>query len=389
MDNTTALIDPFELTETQKMIRDTVRDFSNEVLAPRAKEVDRVGEFSWDNFKKMAELGLTGIPISEEYGGAGADNLSYIIALEEIARSCGSTCLTLAAHISLGTMPIYDFGNEAQKKKFVPALAKGEVVGAYGLTEPGAGSDSGATATKAVKVDGGWRVNGSKLFMTNAGVASSYIITGVTDPEKPKHERISAFVLEKGWKGITIAKKEDKLGCRGSDTCLVTFDDVFVPDANLLGERGKGFSYFMKILDGGRIGIGAMALGLARGAYEKAVAYAKERKAFGVPIAQHQAIAFKLADMATDHAAARLLTLRAAAAKGEGRPFTHEASMAKLFASEAAQRAVGNAIQIHGGYGYTEDYPVERFFRDARVQTIYEGTSEIQRLVIAREMLHG
>ena len=276
---TMALADPFELTDTQKMIRDTVREFALKNLAPRAEELDRTGEFPMKNFKEMAELGLTGIPVPEEYGGAGADILSQIIAIEEISKACGSTALTLAAHTSLGTMPIVEFGNEEQKRKYVPPCARGEVIASYGLTEPQAGSDSGATATTATKVAGGWRLQGTKMFMTNASVAGTYVVTAVTDKEAEKHRRISAFILERGWKGISVAKKEDKLGVRASDTCIVNFDDVSVPEGNLLGDRGQGFTYFMKILDGGRIGIGALALGLAEGGYERAVKYARERRA--------------------------------------------------------------------------------------------------------------
>ncbi len=387
MENTLPLVDPFELTDTQKMVRDSVRELAQKKFAPRAKHLDETCEFPLQNFKELAEQGLTGIQVPDEHGGAGADNLSFIIALEEIARVCGSTCLTLAAHTSLGTMPIVYFGSAEQKAKYVPPLAAGEHIGAYGLTEPGAGSDSGSTATKAVKVDGGWRITGSKLYMTNADHSSTMIITAVTDPDAAKHAKISAFILERSWKGITVAKKEDKLGCRASETCFVTFDDVFAPDANLLGERGKGFNYFMQILDGGRIGIGSMALGLAVGGYERALQYARERRTFGKAIGAHQAVGFKLADMAVQIQAARHLLWHAARLKDAGRPYKREAAYGKLFASEMAMRVLKDAIQVLGGYGYMTEYEVERNYRDAKLCEIGEGTSEVQRLVISREIL--
>jgi butyryl-CoA dehydrogenase len=299
-------MDPFELNETQAAIRDLMRDVARKDFAPRAAKLDEAAEFPMDNFRKLAELGLTGITVPEELGGAGADTLSFALALEELAKVCGSTCLTLAAHTSLGTMPIVLFGNADLRGRVVPPNARGETIGAYGLTEPGAGSDSSGTQTRAVKVAGGWTLNGSKLYMTNASVADVMTVTAVTDPDAERHARISAFVLQpKAWKGITIAKKEDKLGCRASDTCYVTFEDVFVPDGHLLGERGRGWTYFMQILDGGRIGIAAMALGLAEGAYERALAYSKERATFGKPIAAHQGVSFLLADMKTEIEAAR------------------------------------------------------------------------------------
>jgi alkylation response protein AidB-like acyl-CoA dehydrogenase len=381
-------MDPFELNETQAAIRDLMRDVARKEFAPRARRLDEAGEFPAENFRKLAELGLTGITVPEALGGAGADTLAFALALEELAKVCGSTCLTLAAHTSLGTMPVVLFGSETLKQAVVPPNARGEAIGAYGLTEPGAGSDSSGTQTRAVKVDGGWRLNGSKLYMTNASVADVMTVTAVTDPEAEKHARISAFVLlPKSWKGITIAKKEDKLGCRASDTCYVTFEDVFVPDGHLLGERGRGWTYFMQILDGGRIGIGAMALGLAEGAYERALAYARERTTFGKPIGAHQGVGFLLADMKTEIEAARHLIWHAARLKDAGRPYHLEASIAKLFASEMAMRVTKNAIQVLGGYGYMAEYEVERAYRDAKLCVIGEGTSEIQRLVIGREIL--
>jgi len=380
-------MDAAELTDIQGMIRESVRDLARKEFAPRAAKLDETGEFPWDNFRKLAELGLTGIPIPEEFGGAGADTLSMAVALEEIARACGSTCLTLAAHTSLGTMPIFLFGSDDLKRRYVPPNAKGETIGAYGLTEPGAGSDSGGTQTTATPAPGGWKINGSKMFMTNASVSHVMTITAVTDREADKHQRISAFVLESKWKGVTVAKKEDKLGCRASDTCYVTFEDVFVPETHLLGERGQGWRYFMEILDAGRIGIGAMALGLAEGAYEKALEYARERKTFGKPIGSHQGVAFMLADMKVEIEAARHLLYHAARLKDAGRSFRLEASMGKLFASEMAMRVCRNAIQVLGGYGYMTEYGVERYYRDAKICEIGEGTSEIQRLVISRNIL--
>jgi alkylation response protein AidB-like acyl-CoA dehydrogenase len=376
-----------ELTEVQTMIRDTIRELARKEFLPRAAALDESGEFPWDNFKKLAELGLTGIPIPESYGGAGADTLSMTIALEEIARACGSTCLTLAAHTSLGTMPIFLFGSEELKRKYVPSNARGETIGSYGLTEPGAGSDSGGTQTMATPTSGGWKINGAKMFMTNASVSSVMTVTAVTDRDLEKHSRISAFVIDSKSKGVTVAKKEDKLGCRASDTCYVTFEDVYVPEGQLLGQRGQGWHYFMQILDAGRIGIGAMALGLAEGAFDKALEYARERKTFGKPIGSHQGVAFMLADMKVEIEAARNLIYHAARLKDAGKPFALEAAMAKLFSSEMAMRVCRNAIQIFGGYGYMTEYGVERYYRDAKLCEIGEGTSEIQRLVISRHLL--
>ncbi len=375
-----------ELTETQQMIRDTVREFANDVVKPRARELDEKGEFSMETFKQMAELGLTGIPIPEEFGGTGADTFSYILAIEELSKVCGSTALGLAAHTSLGTMPIVLFGSDELKQKYVPSNAAGKTIGSYGLTEPGAGSDSGGTQTTAVKTGTGWKINGSKMFMTNASVADVMTITAVTDPESKKHRRISAFVVEPSWKGVTVAKKEDKLGVRGSDTCYVTFEDVSVPESHLLGEQGHGWDYFMEILDAGRISIGAMALGLAEGAYERAHRYAQERNSFGKAIHRHQAVGFMLADMKVEIEAARHLIYHAAHLKDSGKPFKLEASMGKLFASEMAMRVTRNAMQVLGGYGFMSEYEVDRFYRDAKLCEIGEGTSEIQRIVIGREI---
>jgi alkylation response protein AidB-like acyl-CoA dehydrogenase len=376
-----------ELSETQQMVRETVREFSRKELLPRAAKLDVSGEFPWENFRRLAELGLTGIPIPEEYGGAGADTLSMALALEEIAKACGSTCLTLAAHTSLGTMPIFLFGSDELRRRYVPPNARGETIGSYGLTEPGAGSDSGGTQTSATPVPGGWSISGSKIFMTNASVAGVMTITAVTDRQAEKHARISAFVIDPKSKGVVVAKKEDKLGCRASDTCYVTFEEVFVPETGLLGERGQGWRYFMEILDAGRIGIGAMALGLAEGAYEKALEYARERKTFGRPIGAHQGVAFLLADMKVEIEAARHLIYHAARLKDAGKPFRLEASLGKLFASEMAMRVTRSAIQVLGGYGFMTEYGVERYYRDAKLCEIGEGTSEIQRIVISRQIL--
>jgi butyryl-CoA dehydrogenase len=380
-------MEPVELSETQQMVRETVREFSRKELLPRAPKLDVSGEFPWENFRRLAELGLTGIPVPEDYGGAGADTLSMALALEEIAKACGSTCLTLAAHTSLGTMPILLFGSDELRRRYVPPNARGETIGSYGLTEPGAGSDSGGTQTSATPVSGGWSISGSKIFMTNASVAGVMTITAVTDRQAEKHARISAFVVDPKSKGVVVAKKEDKLGCRASDTCYVTFEEVFVPDSGLLGERGQGWRYFMEILDAGRIGIGAMALGLAEGAYEKALEYARERKTFGRPIGAHQGVAFMLADMKVEIEAARHLIYHAARLKDAGKPFRLEASMGKLFASEMAMRVTRSAIQVLGGYGFMTEYGVERYYRDAKICEIGEGTSEIQRIVISRQIL--
>ncbi|MDI6733672.1 MAG: acyl-CoA dehydrogenase [Planctomycetota bacterium] len=369
------------LTEEQKLIQDTVRDFAREFVAPRARELDKSKEFPWESVRKMAELSLMGIPFPEEYGGAGADKLSYIIAVEELARACGSTAITLAAHTSLGSNPIYLFGDESQKTKYLVPLAKGEKIGGLGLTEAQAGSDVRTIKTTAKQTTGGYLLNGNKIFITNANVGSIFTVAAKTD------DKISLFIVEKGMKGFYSAKPEDKLGLRASDTGELVFENCFVPEENLLGNKGEGFKYLMKILDAGRISIGALALGLAQGAFDRAIHYAKERKQFNTPICDFQAIQNILADMATEIAASRLLVYDAAQKADQGLPFIKESSMAKLFASEAAMRVTRNAIQILGGYGYTTEYEVERFYRDAKLCEIGEGTSEIQRLVIARQIL--
>lgn len=376
----------FELTEEQQMIRKMVRDFAEREIMPIAQETDETGEFPWETIHKMAPLGLLGLPIPEEYGGAGADYVSFAIALEEIARACGSAAITLDAHTSLACEPIYLFGTQEQKRKYLVPMARGEKLGAFGLTEPEAGSDAGATKTRAVLDGDEWVINGQKIFITNGSIAEVVIIAAVTDPEKGTRG-ISNFIVEKDTPGFRPGREEEKMGLKGSVTSELFFDDCGVPKENLLGKEGDGFKQFLITLDGGRIAIGAMAVGLAQAAFEKAVAYSKERVQFGQPIANFQAIQWMIADMATEIDAARLLVYRAAWLKDKGVRFTKEAAMAKLYASEAAERACYKALQIHGGYGYTKEYDVERYYRDNRLCAIAEGTSEIQRLVIARQVL--
>jgi len=376
----------FALNEEQELFRKVVRDFAEKEIIPKAQEIDQRGEFPWEIIHKMAELGLMGIPIPEEYGGAGGDTISYAIAIEELARASGSVAITCSAHTSLACMPIYLFGTEEQKRKYLVPLAKGEKIGAFGLTEPGAGSDAASIKTRAVLVGDEWVINGQKIFITNGSVADVVVIAAVTDPSKGKRG-ISNFIIEKGTPGFRVGREEDKMGLRGSVTSELIFEDCRIPRENLLGKEGEGYKQFLITLDGGRIGIGAMAVGLGQAALEAAARYAKERVQFGQPIANFQAIQWMLADMATELEAARLLVYRAAWLKDQGVRFTKEAAMAKLYASEAAERACYKALQIHGGYGYTKEYPVERFYRDNRLTAIGEDTSEIQRLVIARQIL--
>jgi alkylation response protein AidB-like acyl-CoA dehydrogenase len=374
------------LKEEHLQVREMARRFSDEVVAPRARDLDENEEFPHDIVKQMGELGFMGLPYPEKYGGAGMDYLAYAIAVEEIARWCGSTAITLAAHVSLGCGPVYGNGTEEQKQKYLTPMAKGEKLGAFGLTESGAGSDAAGTETRATKVDGGWKINGSKIYITNGSVADFITFTARTDGGKGT-QGISAYIIETSAPGYRVGKREKKMGLHGSDTVEVVFEDVFVPQDNLLGDPTGGFKAFMRTLMGGRISIGALALGLAQGAYEHAVKYAKERKQFGQPIASFQAIQFILADMATQIEAARLLVYHAALLKDAGKEFGKEASMAKLFASEMANRVTDKAIQVFGGMGYCRDVPVERMHRDAKLMEIGEGTSEIQRMVIAREIL--
>jgi alkylation response protein AidB-like acyl-CoA dehydrogenase len=374
-----------DLTEEQLMIRQMVRDFAVKKVEPIAAEIDETERFPLETWQEMSRLGLCGIPVSQEYGGAGADNLSYIIAVEELSRVCGSTGITLAAHYSLGTSPIWEFANESQKRKYLPDLASGRKLGAFGLTEPNAGSDAAAIETTAVRKGDRYILNGTKMFITNSNFAETFIVTAMTDKAK-KHHGISAFIMERETKGFRVGRKLEKLGLRGSDTAELILEDAEVPVENRLGEEDEGFKYFMKTLDGGRISIGALALGIAQGALDKALAYSKERKQFGKPICEHQQIQFKLADMATEIEAARHLVYWAAKLKDRNEPYSVQSAMAKLFASEAAYRATKNAVQIFGGNGYSREYPVERYMRDAKLCEIGEGTSEIQRIVIGRHL---
>lgn len=378
--------DKWGLDEQQRMIREMVREYAVSSVEPRAAEIDKNCRFPVETFQEMAEMGLLGLPIPEEYGGAGADYLSYAIAIEELARVCASTALSLAAHTSLVCMPIYLFGSEEQKQKYLTGIASGKKLGAYGLTEPNAGSDSGGTETTAVKKGNQYILNGTKIFITNANYAETFIATALTE-KGVGTKGISAFIFEKGTPGFSLGSKDEKLGMRGSDWGTLQFDNAEIPAENLLGKEGEGFKYFMQTLDNGRISIGALGLGIAQGALEKALQYAKERRQFGKAIADFQAIQFMLADMAMEVEAARLLVYNAARLKLAGQLFTKEASMAKLYASEVAMRCSNKAIQIHGGYGYTKDFPVERYLRDAKLCEIGEGTSEIQRTVIARNIL--
>lgn len=376
----------FELSEEQELIRRTVREFAEKEIAPRAHEVDQTGEFPAETFKKMGELGLMGLPFPEAYDGAEADSISTALAIEEVARACGSTALAYAAHIGLGSAPIAAFGTPAQKERFLAPAARGEYMAAFGLTEPHAGSDAGATRTTAVLDGDEWVINGSKMWITNAPMAGHIIATAVTDPDKGKRG-ISAIIVPRGTPGMSFGKHEAKMGLRGSVSTAISFEDVRVPRENLLGERGKGFVQFLQILDGGRIGIGAMAVGLAQGAYEAAIRYAREREAFGKPIGGFQSISNMIADMAVGIDAGRMLVLRAAWLKDQGRPYSKEAAIGKLYASEMAEKVCRDAIQVLGGYGYSAEFPVERMYRDARLLTIGEGTSEILRLVIGRHVL--
>ncbi|GAB6190620.1 acyl-CoA dehydrogenase [Desulfocastanea catecholica] len=373
----------FELTEEQNLIREMVRGFAETEVAPSATQRDEDEHFDRDlMFARLADLGLTGIVFPEEYGGAGADYLSYAIAVEELSRVCASTGVTLSAHLSLGSNPIYLFGTEQQKKQFLTPLAQGEAMGAFGLTEPSAGSDAGGTRTVAVRDGNEWIVNGSKIFITNAGEAEIYVIFARTDKAAEKHHGISAFIVEKGTPGFTFGKKEKKMGIRSSPTMELVFENCRIPHENMLGEEGKGFKVAMKTLDGGRIGIASQALGIAQGALDATTTYVKERQQFNKPLNAFQGVQFQLADMATQVEAARLLVYNAAFRASAGRSYSQESAMAKLFASETAMRVTTQAVQLHGGYGYTREFPVERMMRDAKITEIYEGTSEIQRVVI-------
>jgi butyryl-CoA dehydrogenase len=374
------------ISKEHEEFRQKIREFAEAEIEPKSASLDESGEFPFDTMKKLGEMGILGMVVPEKYGGSGYDTTSYSIAVEEISRVCGSTGITVAAHNSLGVYPIYLFGNEEQRKKYIPPLAKGEKLGSFGLTEPGAGSDAAGTKTTAVLDGDSYVVNGSKCFITNASVGGTFVFTAMTDKTKG-YKGISSFILEKGMKGFTIGKKENKMGLRGSDTATLIFEDLRLPKENLLGKEGEGFKQFMITLDGGRISIGAMALGIAQGALDKALKYAKERKQFGQSIANFQAIQWKLADMATQIEAARHLIYHASWLKDKGERFIKESAMAKLYASEVGRFVTYQAIQILGGYGYLSQYPVERYFRDVKLCEIGEGTSEIQRIIIARELL--
>ncbi len=377
----------FELNEEQQQIRMSVREFAESEIKPHVMEWDETQHFPIELRPKLAELGLMGVIFPEEYGGAGMGYIEYATIIEEIARVDGSVGLSVAAHNSLCSNHIYMFGTEAQKQKYLVPLATGETFGAWGLTESNAGSDASGTRTNAIRNNGGWTVNGSKNFITHAISGNTLVAVAVTDKEKG-NKGISAFIFDKSMEGFRPDKKENKLGMRASETASVVFEDCYVPDENRLGNLGEGFTQAMKILDGGRISIAALSVGIAQGAFEAAVKYAKERHQFGQPIAEFQAIQFKLADMATQIEAARLLTMQAAAMKDAGsKNLTKQSAMAKLFASEVAVRVSEESIQIHGGYGYTKDYPAEKYWRDAKLCTIGEGTSEIQRMVIAKQLL--
>jgi alkylation response protein AidB-like acyl-CoA dehydrogenase len=373
----------FELTDEHKLMRQMVRDFAEAEIAPGAAERDETESFDRElMYDKLGELGLTGIVFPEEYGGAEADYISYAIAVEELSRVCASTGVTLSAHLSLGANPIYLFGTEEQKQQYLKPLAEGRTLGAFALTESSAGSDAGGTKTTAVRDGDYWVLNGSKNFITNGGDAETYIVLARSDKEAKKHHGISAFIVEKDTPGFSFGKKEKKMGIRSSPTMELVFDNCRVPAANLLGEEGKGFKVAMKTLDGGRIGIAAQALGIAQGAFDAALNYAKERKQFGQPIGSFQAIQFKLADMATEIEAARLLVYQAAYRASAGLAYGQQSAMAKMYASDVAMKVTTEAVQIFGGYGYTRDFPVERMMRDAKITQIYEGTNEIQRVVI-------
>ncbi|GBF10367.1 acyl-CoA dehydrogenase [Tepidibacillus sp. HK-1] len=376
----------FRLTEEQEMFRKMVRDFAENEVEPTVALRDEQEFFDREIFEKIAELGLTGIPWPEEYGGAESDFLSYVIAVEELSRVDASVGVTLSAHISLASWPIYKFGNEEQKMKYLKPLATGEKLGAFAITENGAGSDAANLRTTAVKDGDDYLINGSKIFTTNGMEADTYIVFATTDKGK-KHKGISAFILEKGMEGFTFGKKEKKLGIRSSTTVELHFENVRVPKENLLGEEGQGFKIAMMTLDGGRNGIAAQAVGIAQGALDAALNYAKDRVQFGKPISAQQGIQFKLADMATKVEASRLLTYQAAWLENHGLPYSKQSAMAKLMAGDTAMEVTTEAVQIFGGYGYTRDYPVERMMRDAKITQIYEGTNEIQRVVIANYLL--
>ena len=372
----------FGLTREQELVRQMVREFAVNEVKPIAAEIDETERFPMENVKKMAELGMLGIPFPKEFGGAGGDVLSYIITVEELSKVCGTTGVIVSAHTSLCASLIYENGTPAQKEKYLVPLAKGEKIGAFGLTEPGAGTDAAGQQTTAVLDGDNYILNGSKIFITNGGVADTFIVFAMTDKSQGTRG-ISAFIVEKGFPGFSIGKKEDKLGIRASSTTELIFENCIVPKENLIGKEGKGFSIAMKTLDGGRIGIAAQALGIAEGAYEEAVKYMKERKQFGRPLSAFQGLQWMIAEMETKIEAAKLLVYKAAWLKQNKLPYSVDAAKAKLFAAEVAMDVTTKAVQIHGGYGYTKEYPVERMMRDAKITEIYEGTSEVQKMVIA------
>lgn len=376
----------FELNEDQQQIRNSIREFAEAELRTHVLEWDESQHFPVELLPKFAELGITGVLIPEEYGGAGMGYIEYVTIMEELARVDPSIALSIAAHNSLSGGHIYLAASESQKRDYLAPLARGEYLGAWGLTEPSSGSDASSMRTTAVKRNGQWILNGSKNFITNASFAGLAVAMAITDRTAGSHG-ISAFIIERGTRGFAVAKKENKLGMRASDTASLVFDDCRIPEDHIIGEAGQGFMQAMRVLDGGRISIAALAVGIAQGAYEAALRYSKERYQFGKPIAEFQAIRFKLADMATQIDAARLLTYRAAALKNHGKTVTKESSMAKLFASEVAVRVAEESVQVHGGYGYIKDYPAEKYWRDSKLCTIGEGTSEVQRVVIARQIL--
>jgi len=373
----------FDLTSEQEMIKRTIRLFADEEVAPGALDRDRTKQFPIEIFKQLAEMGIMGLPFPEEYGGGGADTVSFAIVVEELSRGCGSTGITYSAHISLGGAPLYLFGTEEQKQQYLTPICTGESFGAFGLTEPNAGSDAGGTRTTAKEINGEFIINGNKCFITNASYAKHLALTAITG-EKDGKKEISAIIVPTNADGFTVIDNYEKMGLNSSNTTELVLEDVRVPAENLLGKRGEGFRQFLITLDGGRIGIGAMAVGIAQGAYEKALTYAKERKQFGKSISSFQAIQFKLADMAMKIELARNMVYKAAWLKDKGRPFSKEAAMCKLYASEICMEVTDQAVQIHGGYGYMKEYHVERMMRDAKLLEIGEGTSEVQRMVISR-----
>jgi alkylation response protein AidB-like acyl-CoA dehydrogenase len=375
-----------QLTDEQAMVQAMAREFADEHIRPIAAEIDREARFPHETVKRMGELGLMGIAVPERWGGAGADGVSYVVALEEIAKACASHAVIMSVNNSLYGQPLLQFGTDEQRARLLKPVASGHAIGCFALTEPQAGSDASNQATTARRDGEHYVVTGRKLFITNGRESAFALVFAQTDRARG-HRGISAFVVEKGTPGFTVSRTEDKLGIRASDTAELVFEEVRVPAANRIGDEGQGFHVALTAIDGGRIGIAAQALGIAAGAYERAVAYARERKAFGVPIGQHQMVQWMLADMATAIDGGRLLCLRAAALKDRGEPFTRQAAMAKLFCAEMAMKVTTDAVQVHGGYGFIKDYEVERYFRDAKITSLYEGTSQIQKLVIAREVL--